>query len=84
MSRHLQFAFRFFTWFYNNIQIYDRHVDQARELLSRESIPCTPKIELNPSVKDFYDFTPDDVKIIDYPKELIKKKNPQMKFDLGI
>lgn len=84
IARHLDLKPGRFTWFYNNIQIYDRHVDQARELLSRESIPCTPKIELNPSVKDFYDFTPDDVKIIDYPKELIKKKNPQMKFDLGI
>lgn len=84
IARHLDLKPGRFTWFYNNIQIYDRHVDQARELLSRESITCTPKIELNPSVKDFYDFTPDDVKIIDYPKELIKKKNPQMKFDLGI
>lgn len=84
IARHLDLKPGRFTWFYNNIQIYDRHVDQARELLSREPISCTPKIELNPSVKDFYDFTPDDVKIIDYPKELIKKKNPQMKFDLGI
>lgn len=84
IARHLDLKPGRFTWFYNNIQIYDRHVDQARELLSREPISCTPKIELNPNVKDFYDFTPDDVKIIDYPKELIKKKNPQMKFDLGI
>ena len=84
IARHLVLKPGRFTWFYNNIQIYDRHVDQARELLSREPISCTPKIELNPNVKDFYDFTPDDVKIIDYPKELIKKKNPQMKFDLGI
>lgn len=84
IARHLDLKPGRFTWFYNNIQIYDRHVDQARELLSREPISCTPKIELNPSIKDFYDFTPDDVKIIDYPKELIKKKNPQMKFDLGI
>ena len=84
IARHLDLKPGRFTWFYNNIQIYDRHVDQARELLSREPISCTPKIELNPNVKDFYDFTPDDVKIIDYPKELITKKNPQMKFDLGI
>ena len=35
------------------------------ELISRESYPA-PKFWLNPEVKDFYDFTPDDVKLIDY------------------
>ena len=45
--------------------IYDRHVPVIEELIAREPLPA-PKFWLNPEVKDFYDFTPDDVKLIDY------------------
>lgn len=45
--------------------IYDRHVPLIEELISREAYPA-PKFWLNPEVKNFYDFTPDDVKLIDY------------------
>ena len=72
-----------FTWFYNNIQIYDRHIEQAKELLNRDGVDCTPTIEINPNAT-FETIMPDDVSVNDYPKELIKKKNPQMRFDLGI
>ena len=73
-----------FTWFYNNIQIYDRHINQAKEILKREPVDCSPKIVLNPKKKNFYDFTPEDIKIEGYPREEIKAKNPQLKFPLGI
>ena len=73
-----------FTWFYDNIQIYDRHLDQAKELLKRESIDCNPKITINEDATDFYKMTSDDVIIEDYPIKLVREKNPQMKFDLGI
>ena len=45
--------------------IYDRHVPIIKELIEREQYPA-PKFWLNPEIKDFYDFTPDDVKLIDY------------------
>ena len=45
--------------------IYDRHVPMIEELISREPLPA-PKLWINPEIKDFYDFTPDDVKLIDY------------------
>ena len=45
--------------------IYDRHIPMIEELISREPLPA-PKFWLNPEVKDFYQFTPDDVKLIDY------------------
>lgn len=45
--------------------IYDRHVDAVRELISRPGLPA-PKFRLNPEVKDFYDFTPEDVILEDY------------------
>ena len=45
--------------------IYDRHVDIVKELIGREQYPA-PKFWINPEIKDFYDFTPDDIKLIDY------------------
>ena len=45
--------------------IYDRHVPMIEELISREPLPA-PKFWLNPEIKDFYQFTRDDVKLIDY------------------
>lgn len=45
--------------------IYDRHVPLVEELISRKPHPA-PKFWLNPDVKDFYEFTRDDVKLIDY------------------
>ena len=45
--------------------IYDRHVPMIRELISREPLPA-PTFWLNPEIKDFYEFTPDDVKLLDY------------------
>lgn len=45
--------------------IYDRHVDLVKELISRPTYDA-PKFWLNPDVKDFYDFTKDDVKVEGY------------------
>lgn len=84
VARHLGLTPGRFSWFYNNIQIYDRHIEQAKELIAREPVDCEPKIWLNPEKTNFYDFTIDDIKITGYPRAEIKEKNPQMKFDLGI
>lgn len=45
--------------------IYDRHVDIVKELIERPVYPA-PKFWLNPEIKDFYDFTVDDIHIEDY------------------
>ena len=45
--------------------IYDRHIPIVEEMLTRPTYPA-PKVRLNPAVKDFYDFTPDDVWVEDY------------------
>ena len=45
--------------------IYDRHITLVEELIQREPLPA-PKLWLNPEVKNFYDFTVDDVKLLDY------------------
>lgn len=84
VARHCGYAAGKFTWFVANVQLYDRHIEQAKELLSRESIECSPKIEINPNKTNFFDITVDDIKLIDYPRDEIKLKNPQLKFELGI
>ena len=53
-------------------------------MLNREPINCKAEITINPEVTKFEDFKTNDVKIEDYPRELIKTKNPQLKFPLGI
>ena len=45
--------------------IYDRHIPIIRELITRETYPA-PKFWINPEIKDFYDFTVDDVRLDDY------------------
>ena len=45
--------------------IYDRHVDIIKELINREEYPA-PKVWLNPDIKNFYDFTTDDLHVEDY------------------
>ena len=45
--------------------IYDRHVPIIEELIRRPQYDA-PKFWLNPEIKDFYKFTPDDIKLIDY------------------
>lgn len=45
--------------------IYDRHIPLVKELISRETYPA-PKVWLNPEVKDFYEFTVDDLHVEDY------------------
>jgi thymidylate synthase len=45
--------------------IYDRHIPMIKELMEREEHPA-PKVWLNPDVKNFYDFTVDDLHVEDY------------------
>ena len=52
--------------------IYDRHIPMIEELIAREPLPA-PTFWLNPEVKDFYDFTPDDVRLDGY------ETHPQIK-----
>ena len=48
--------------------VYDRHIDIARELLNRPEHPA-PKVSLNPEIKNFYDFTTDDLIVENYETE---------------
>lgn len=52
--------------------IYDRHVDIVKELITRPQFSA-PKVTLNPDVKNFYDYTVDDLVVENY------QHNPQVK-----
>lgn len=79
-----------FTHIVANEQIYDRHIDVAKELLKRGNSLKTNhpyytykfdnvKMTFNPKSNNFYDFTIDDFELVGY--EPIK---PQIKLKLGI
>ncbi|WP_418745565.1 thymidylate synthase [Frisingicoccus sp.] len=52
--------------------IYDRHIPLVKELISRGTYPA-PDFWINPEIKNFYDFTTDDVRLDNY------KTGPQIK-----
>ncbi len=45
--------------------IYDRHIPLVKELIQRKPYPA-PVVKLNPEVKDFYQFTTDDLIVENY------------------
>ena len=49
----------------SDCHIYDRHIDIVKELITREEYPA-PKVWLNPEVKNFYDFTTNDLHVENY------------------
>ena len=51
---------------------YAKEINKFQELANPHGLPA-PKFWLNPEVKDFYDFTPDDVRLEDY------ETHPQIK-----
>ena len=49
----------------SDCHIYDRHIPVIKELISRTPYPA-PSVRLNPEIKDFYDFTVDDLIVENY------------------
>lgn len=57
--------------------IYENHVNQVKEQLSREPYDL-PKLWLNPDIKDIDDFTMKDIKLKDY------KYHPSIKAEMAV
>ena len=55
-----------FTHFIQNVHIYDRHIPIAKEILQRPISEKQPKLIFEPKSNNFYNFTIDDFKVVDY------------------
>ncbi|MCL2199302.1 MAG: thymidylate synthase [Defluviitaleaceae bacterium] len=53
--------------------IYDRHIPIIRELIEKDPRPA-PKLRINPNVRDFYAFTPDDFTLEEYTPHKFEHK----------
>ena len=55
--------------------IYDRHVPMVEEILSRKPYEA-PRMILDPAVTDFYQFTPDSIRLEGYQSHPLDQKIP--------
>ena len=63
-----------------NVHIYDRHIEQANELVNRLPVSGKePKLLLNTDETNFYNFTLEDFELIDF-----EAAGPQLKFEMAI
>lgn len=62
-----------FVHIINNLHIYDRHEEIIKSMLANKQYEA-PKLWINPDIKDFYDFTVDDIKLIDYQATKLETK----------
>lgn len=84
VARHCGYKVGNFMHWVGNEQIYDRHIDQANEMLKRAKtlknvLRNEPRLILKSDKTNFYDFTIDDFEMVDY-----HPIQPQLKFELGI
>ena len=55
--------------------IYDRHIDLVKKVIAKPQHPA-PKLVMDTSITNFYDFTVDSFKLIDYEYEKLEEKIP--------
>jgi thymidylate synthase len=65
------------TFDIDDAHVYDRHIEPLKQQLKREPYSA-PKLWINPEITNFYDFTPDDFKLIDY------KHHPKIEMEVAI
>ena len=62
----------------NNLHVYDRHMQYIDEILANPEYE-SPKLWINPEVKNFYDFTPEDFRLENYQSTKLSTK-----FDVAV
>lgn len=66
-----------FHHYINNLHIYDRHVEIAKEVIQRDPL-SQPKLIIDDSVKNFYDFKPEHFALENY------QTHEQVKLEVAI
>jgi len=81
VARHVGLKPGMFCHYVNNAHIYDRHVDQIREMIARDHQEGheSVRLVLNPEKTNFYDFTIDDFTMENY-----NPVKPNFQFELAI
>lgn len=80
VAKHCGYEVGNFAHLVQNLHIYDRHQEQAVELLGRTASKKNPVLKLNVSDgTNFYDIKASDFELVNY--EPVK---PQLKFELGV
>lgn len=68
-----------FTHVINNAHIYENQIEGMKLQLTRENEAYpSPKLWINPEIKNFYDFTIDDIKLIGY------EHHPAIKMEVSV
>jgi len=57
----------------NNFHVYDRHLPIMQEIIKNPEY-AAPEFWINPDIKNFYDFTVDDFKLINYQNTKLTEK----------
>lgn len=81
VARHVGLKVGVFCHYVNNAHIYDRHIEQVKELIARNEQDEINKIELilNPQKNNFYEFRIEDFELKNY-----NPNKPNLKFELAI
>ena len=76
----------YFTWKPVNVQLYDRHLDNAIEMIERKPVDgIDATIKLSEDANCFDEMTTADLKILDQEAiQKVKKINPKLTFQLAI
>lgn len=59
----------------SDAHLYDRHIDLVKEVMEKPQHPA-PKLKMDTSINNFYDFTVDSFELEDYEFEKLGKKIP--------
>lgn len=59
----------------SDAHLYDRHIDLVKEIMEKPQHPA-PKLKMDTSITNFYDFTVDSFELEDYEFEKLGKKIP--------